>query len=175
MISNNFILKITKKEKKNYNIIYLEDKLIEPFNHNKIGYSLDEFHTDIIFTFPGEYKETIYRPSTITPIITEMVSTVINPIIKYLNNSEGYNFVIGSYIYISCREYKTGTIYIIELMLIDGIRPISIIMKLEFIISLFGIQHINYIGFNIMPNSKYADKNYKVTNVKDLKKHILPN
>ena len=37
------------------------------------------------------------------------------------------------------------------------------------------IQHINYIGFNIMPNSKYADKNYKVTNVKDLKKHILPN
>ena len=30
MISNNFILKITKKEKKNYKIIYLEDKLIEP-------------------------------------------------------------------------------------------------------------------------------------------------
>ena len=168
------------------------NKDIELFHGNNIGDSLHTLNNTLYLKLPGDYKETIYRPSTITPIIQEMVYHLTNPIIKHINKEEGYKFVIGNIIYIICQEYTGGTIYFMELVIIDGGKPLTIILTLEQVLYMDGLSHINRVGIKNsvqdplylnmgsghlagVSDNKHTHNTNKPTDIISLKKNILPN
>ncbi len=122
-----------------------ENTRLEQFHNEIIGNSLNSLNNQLYLTFPGPYQETIYRPATINSTILNMIHYLTKPIIKHLNKQEGYQFILGNIIYIICREYDVGSIYFMELVLIDGHKPISVILKLEHVIYGDGNGHINHV------------------------------
>ena len=121
-----------------------------------------------------------------------MVYHLTNPIIKHINKEEGYKFVIGNIIYIICQEYTGGTIYFMELVIIDGGKPLTIILTLEQVLYMDGLSHINRVGIKNsvqdplylnmgsghlagVSDNKHTHNTNKPTDIISLKKNILPN
>ena len=106
----------------------------EFFKNSTIGYSLKNLTNKIYVSFPGNYIETIYRPATITTSVKNIIYALLNPILIYLNNTEGYNFTVSNLIYLIHKKYTNDSIYYLKTFIIDGYRAISQIIKLEAVI-----------------------------------------
>ena len=185
------LYKFFKGEEHKIEDISYKNKRLESFSQDSINESLDSLNNRLYLTFPGEYKESIYRPATINSTIKKMIEYLINPIINHLNSDEGTHFNQIEITYIVIREYKDGVIYHIKFFIIDPFQSITRSLKLELVINNQGLYHINHIGLaildsNIKPGisihtkfnnlAKYKKPIYKNEGdkIKNLKMTILP-
>ena len=151
----------------------------EEFSTNYIGRSLKFFNSSVYLSFPGTYLETAYRLATITQQIKDLVNYLIDPLLLTINKKEGYYFKQGDIISLITREYKNGTIYYLEVFIIDSYTPISRVLKLEGVINNYQQYYLNYVSvLNKEPKLSYLERinllSIKNKSIKQLKNTILP-
>ncbi len=154
------------------------EKFSHSNQHNDFKDTIDELNSNFIITFPGEPKVKIYKVPTIDDTLILDIYKITRPIINFINIKQGYNFIIGNIIYIVIKEYDIGTVYNMELVLIDNVGPITLIIILEIILMNNEFTHINYIyiknNIKNKENHNLLNNIGKITTIKTLKETLLP-
>jgi len=108
-------------------------------------------------SFPGRYKQTIYRSYTIPENNMSVALSFIHPVINTTNLKLNLNYQFESLEAFIMREYKSGNIININFFVTDPLRMITNLMNLEIALPEGGQVYIN----NLRLDNGSSNKSFK--------------